>query len=164
MNDSATLPKPTEKLEREAIVEALAHWHSLPVPLRKPRTLNQLAHQLGVHAGGRFYALARSPEVCYRMLMLGSGEGVRQMPDVLAALAEMAVRGNVAAAETYLTHIRLILTDERIIKALNPKPTNVHAHMQQVYDGAKKMIDLAESLGDDRDEAMRRWEEMKTNF
>ena len=103
---------------RDALINALAQWQATPVPLREPRSLNQLAKQLGVHAGGRFYALAKSPEVCYRMLMLGNGQGVRQMPDVLSSLAQMAQMGNVAAAETYLNHMRFILTDERIVRGL----------------------------------------------
>ena len=97
------------------------------------------------------------------MLMLGSGEGVRQMPDVLSALAQMAIGGNVAAADTYLNHIRLILADERIMRTFNPKPTNAHAYFQQVGKDAKKMLRLAGYLGEDRDEAMRRWEELKSN-
>jgi len=52
------------------------------------------------------------------MLMLGNGQGVRQMPDVLSSLAQMAQMGNVAAAETYLNHMRFILTDERIFRGL----------------------------------------------
>jgi hypothetical protein len=104
---------------RETVIGTLAQWQATPVPLRQPRSLNQLAKQLGIHAGGRFYALAKSPEVCYRMLMLSNGEGIRLMPDVLSSLAQMAQMGNVAAAETYLNHIRFILTDERIARGLN---------------------------------------------
>jgi hypothetical protein len=139
-------PTPTKQPKREAVIEALAHWLSTPVSLREPRSLNQLASQLGVHAGGRFYALAKSPEVCYRMLMQGGGQGMLLMPDVLSSLAQMAVHGNVAAADTYLRHIRFILTDERIMKALTAKPRDIYAGLREASEGAKEMLAFVRSL------------------
>ena len=112
--------------DRETLIDALAVWHATPKPLRQIRSLNQLAGHLGVAAGGRFYELAHSPEVYQQMLVKTAGDTLQAVPHILHTLMERAKAGHVGAAKVYLDFLLQVLTDERIFKKLNPKPTDFH--------------------------------------
>ena len=55
-----------------------------------------------------------------------------------SSLAQMAQMGNVAAAETYLNHMRFILTDERIFRGLTAMRREVA--LRQASEEAKEVL------------------------
>ena len=55
-----------------------------------------------------------------------------------SSLAQMAQMGNVAAAETYLNHMRFILTDERIVRGLTAIRKEVA--LRQASEEARELL------------------------
>lgn len=55
-----------------------------------------------------------------------------------SSLAQMAQMGNVAAAETYLNHMRFILTDERIVRGLTAIRREVA--LRQAWEEARELL------------------------
>ena len=85
---------PTPQPSREELIEALAEWYATPEVLRQTPSLNKLAGELGLTAGGRFYELAQSAEVYHRMLVKTAGGALRLAPHILHVLAEKALDGH----------------------------------------------------------------------
>ena len=139
------------------LLEAIADWHATPEPLRKEKSLRELAHRLDIHPGGRFYELARSPEVYHRMLVKTAGSALKLAPHILHVLAKKAMDGNARCAEIYLDFVRRVLTDARILTVLRPQQRDTEDLLHDVAEGAQEMLDLADQLGDDEEEAVRRW-------
>ncbi len=114
--------------------------------LRQTSSLNKLAGELGITAGGRFYELAHSAEVYHRMLVKTAGGALRLAPHILHVLAEKALDGHCRSAEIYLDFVRRVLTDERVLKAFKPKPREVREVMEEVNRGAEDLLALAETF------------------
>ena len=112
---------------------------------RRP-SLNKLAGELGITAGGRFYELAQSAEVYHRMLVKTAGGALRLAPHILHVLAEKALDGHCRSAEIYLDFVRRVLTDERVLKALQPRPREVREVLEEVSRGAEDLMALATGL------------------
>ena len=143
----ANLPYSTSSQpSREELIDALADWYATPMALRRTPSLNKLAGELGVTAGGRFYELAHSAEVYHRMLVKTAGGALRLAPHILHVLAEKALGGHCRSAEIYLDFVRRVLTDERVLKALQPKPREVRDGMEEVSRGAEDLLALANTL------------------
>ena len=140
---------PTSQPSREELIEALAEWYATPEVLRETSSLNKLAGELGITAGGRFYELAHSAEVYHRMLVKTAGGALRLAPHILHVLAEKALDGHCRSAEIYLDFVRRVLTDERVLKALQPKPREVREVMEEVNRGAEDLLALAGKINDE---------------
>ena len=127
---------PTPQPSREELIEAVAEWYATPEVLRQTPSLNKLAGELGITAGGRFYELAHSAEVYHRMLVKTAGGALRLAPHILHVLAEKALDGHCRSAEIYLDFVRRVLTDERVLKALQPRPREVSEVLEEVSRSA----------------------------
>jgi len=151
--------RPSNSLRKHdpELLEKIADWHATPEPLREEKSLRELAQRLDVHPGGRFYELARSPEVYHRMLVKTAGSALKLAPHILYVLANKAMDGNARCAEIYLDFVRRVLTDDRIISALRPQQRDAEDLLHDVSAGAQEMLNLADQLGDDEEEAVRRW-------
>jgi len=137
---------PTPQPSREELIEALAGWYATPEFLRQTPSLNKLAGELGITAGGRFYELAHSAEVYHRMLVKTAGGALRLAPHILHVLAEKALDGHCRSAEIYLDFVRRVLTDERVLKALQPRPREVSEVLEEESRGAEDLMALATGL------------------
>jgi len=160
MIDDILPANPSVQLSRAELIEAVAQWQATPVVLRQEHTLNQLARRLGVRANGWFYDLAESSEVYHLMLVKVAGDALKQAPEILMTLAEKAKAGHVKAAEVYLNFFRQVLTDERFLSVLRPAPKDVSTFLEDTARAAQSLLDYAESLGNDEQEARRRAEQM----
>lgn len=151
--------RPSNSLRKHdpELLEQLADWHATPEPLREEKSLRELAIRLDIHPGGRFYELARSPEVYHRMLVKTAGSALKLAPHILYVLAKKAMDGNARCAEIYLDFVRRVLTDDRIISALRPQQRDAEDLLNDVSAGAQEMLNLADRLGDNEEEALRLW-------
>ena len=151
--------RPSRSLHKNdpELIELLAQWHATPEELREDKKLSELAKRLDIHPGGRFYALAQSPEVYHRMLVKTAGSALKLAPNILFKLAEKALDGNARCAEIYLDFIRRVLTDDRIVAALRPQQRDTTQLIADVSAGAQEMLNLADQLGDNEEEAVRLW-------
>ena len=84
-------------------------WLATPEELRPVSTLRQLALSIGVRPDGAFYALASSPEVSKKVLGITAAIALPHVPSILERLAQLALKGNVRAAEVYLTFIHQVV-------------------------------------------------------
>ncbi len=159
MTDQLQPANPTPQLNRNQLIEAMAEWQATPVVFRQDHTLSQLAHRLGVRPNGRFYELADSAEVYHLMLVRAAGKALKEAPQILWVLAEKAKDGNVRAAQVYLDFVRQVLTDERFLSKLKPAPQDAGTILADTARAAESLLQLAEALGDDEQEARRRLEE-----
>jgi len=84
-------------------LKRLAEWVATPKPLRKPKTLGELAAQFGI-SRRTLFTWRRLPQVAKMVqeAMKGRGEGAQR---VLTTLRELGEQGNVSAGRTYLTFI-----------------------------------------------------------
>jgi len=155
MIDDIPPANPPPQLSRAELIEAVAQWQATPVVLRQELTLNQLAHRLGVRANGWFYDLAESSEVYHLMLVKVAGDALKQAPEILLTLAEKAKAGHVKAAEVYLNFFRQVLTDERFLSVLRPAPKDARSLLADTARAAENLLQLAEALGDDEEEARK---------
>lgn len=149
------LPKKSANKTDEELLEALANWHATPEPLRRAKNLNALAQELNIHAGGRFYEMAHSPEVYHRMLVKTAGSALKLAPHILYVLAQKALEGHHRCAEIYLDFVRRVLTDDRILQAFQPKEREKAELIEDIQTGAQEMINLADRLGDNEEEALK---------
>ena len=122
-NQIAPANSPTSQPSREELIEALAEWYATPEVLRQTSSLNKLAGELGITAGGRSYELAHSAEVYHCMLVKTTGGASRLAP-----------------------HILQVLTEERVLKALHPKLREIREVMEEVGRRAEDLLALATGL------------------
>ena len=148
-------PKKSANKDDEELVDAIASWHATPEPLRNSKTLNGLAKELNIHAGGIFYALAHSPEVYHRMLVKTAGSALKLAPHILYVLGQKALEGHHGCAKIYLDFVRLVLTDEKIIQTFAPKRRERAELIQDVEAGAQEMLNLADKLGEEEGKALK---------
>jgi hypothetical protein len=80
------------------------------------------------------------------MLVKTAGGALRLAPHILRVLAEKALDGHCRSAEIYLDFVRRVLTDERVLKALQPKPREIREVMEEVNRGAEDLLALAETI------------------
>ena len=77
------------------------------------------------------------------MLVKTAGGALRLAPHILHVLAEKALGGHCRSAEIYLDFVRRVLTDERVQKALLPKPREIREVMEEVSRGADDLLAFA---------------------
>jgi len=141
--DEAPEAKPTPT--RKELLATIAAWQALPEDLRQPRSLHELAQQLGVSANQYFYRLAESGEVHHQRLVEIAANGLEHGPKVIQAMAKRATEGHVGAAKVLLDFIRQVITDKSFMEAMKEQPTDLTATLRQTEKAVKELLAFAKA-------------------
>lgn len=131
---------------RKEKIDAISAWMATPEDLRPVPTLRQLALSIGAPADGGFYKLAESHEVARQVMGVSATIMLSEVPAILGQLVEQARKGNIRAAEVFLTQVRLMITS-----VADKVPTRSQANAQeligQTSQAAAQLLQHAQALG-----------------
>ena len=154
---------PTPKVSE--IEDAVARWMALPQNERPFKTLTELFNTYGWKRNRFSYAIASSPRTYHKMLVHVAGDALKRTPEVLRRLADDAAsssqRGNNAAAEIFLNHVRKTISDERMFELIKPELTPLDM-LNSMVGGARDLLKLAQALGNSKEEAEKRFPKLKS--
>ena len=133
------------RVSRQEKIDAITAWTATPAELRPVPTLRQLALSIGAPPDGTFYRLAESPEVAQQILGIAATMTLPQVPDVLGKLYDMALSGNIRAAEVFLNHVRLVIT-AAAEKLPTRKPVDPHRFIEDSRRAASRVLEVAQKM------------------